>query len=91
MNTDQTREALRPVAAVSAAALLVALSGRGGTEEKRESAVPSKKLLGAPLFTAFRMHSADHQDATAMKHLITEYTNAAEKTDTCASGKPFPG
>ncbi|MGZ0202927.1 hypothetical protein ACNFR7_22405 [Streptomyces sp. RM1] len=50
----------------------------------------SKKLLGARLFTAFQMYSAEHRDANAMKHLITDYTNAAEKTDTCASGKPFP-
>ncbi|MFJ9930851.1 hypothetical protein ACIRU5_33100 [Streptomyces misionensis] len=188
MNAIRVRAILQPVAALSAAALLAALSGcGGGTEEKREYAVPrtlcgipvdsealtpflpggrtlttkqklsdgwgvrcevrvdsrlvaqtslqwladapnttyyvggqanskldhraeggrflysgwegfgetrnctSKKLLGARLFTAFQMYSADHQDAGAMKRLVTEYTNAAEKTDTCTSGKPFPG
>lgn len=50
----------------------------------------SKKLLGAHLFTAFQMESSDHQDADAMRQLITEYTNAAEKTDICKEGKPFP-
>ncbi|MFF8995437.1 hypothetical protein ACF09H_37005 [Streptomyces sp. NPDC014983] len=50
----------------------------------------SKKLLGAHLFTAFQMESPDHQDADAMRQLITEYTNAAEKTDICKEGKPFP-
>ncbi|MGY9068557.1 hypothetical protein [Streptomyces murinus] len=49
----------------------------------------SKKLLGARLFTAFQMETSDHQDADAMKRLITEYTNAVEKTDTCKYGKPF--
>ncbi|SFY51805.1 hypothetical protein [Streptomyces sp. F-1] len=63
-------------------------SGWEGFGETRNCT--SKKLLGARLFTAFQMYSADHQDAGAMKRLVTEYTNAAEKTDTCTSGKPFP-
>ncbi|MFI9806699.1 hypothetical protein ACIHEJ_20460 [Streptomyces sp. NPDC052301] len=49
----------------------------------------SKKLLNSELFTAFQMHSSDHQDADAMKQLITEFTTAVEKTDTCRKGKPF--
>ncbi|MET7484776.1 hypothetical protein [Streptomyces sp. NPDC005538] len=49
----------------------------------------SKKLLGSELFTAFQMHSSNHQDAAAMKKLITAYTKAVEKTSTCKDGKPF--
>ncbi|MFI2206888.1 hypothetical protein ACH47Z_40495 [Streptomyces sp. NPDC020192] len=49
----------------------------------------SEKLLGNHLFTAFQMHSSNHQDTDAMKQLITAYTNAVEKTDTCKQGLPF--
>ncbi|MEU5532595.1 hypothetical protein [Streptomyces sp. NPDC020362] len=48
-----------------------------------------EKLLGNDLFTAFQMNSSDHQDADAMKQLITAYTKAVEKTDTCKRGLPF--
>lgn len=63
-------------------------SGWEGFGETRNCT--SEKLLGAHLFTAFQMESPDHQDADAMKQLITEFTNAAEKTDICKEGKPFP-
>lgn len=49
----------------------------------------SKKLLDSELFTAFQMHSSNHQDADAMRQLITSYMKSVEKTDTCKRGLPF--
>ncbi|WP_159050380.1 hypothetical protein [Streptomyces cellostaticus] len=49
----------------------------------------SEKLLNSQLFTAFQMNSSNHQDADAMKQLITAYTKAVEKTDTCKHGLSF--